>query len=150
MYLLKQLQRRIDKSAFHHISDNKLNEYSKQLNFRKLNFREQQAVQIFDFRDVSEKNPNNNFFITSEHASNNLQKYHLGSTQLRYANTEYVYDKGAKEVATELAEESKTFLIMPNFSRLIIDPNRSLVSPSLFRKTITKEELLINRDGIEY
>jgi predicted N-formylglutamate amidohydrolase len=149
MYLLKQLQRKIDKSAFHHIADNKLNEISKELNFRKLNFREQQAVQIFDFRDVSEKNPNNNFFITSEHASNNLQKYHLGSTQLRYANSEYVYDQGAKEIATELAEEIKSFLILPNFSRLIIDPNKSLISPSLFRKIIKNEELLINRDGID-
>lgn len=147
MYLLRQLQKRIDKSAFHHIADNNLNELSKQLNFRKLSFREQQAVQIFDFRDISEKNPNNNFFITCEHASNNMQKYHLGSTQSELFNTEYAYDQGAKEMATELAEQNKSLLIMPNFSRLIIDVNRSLLSPSLIRKNIKGEEVLFNREG---
>jgi predicted N-formylglutamate amidohydrolase len=147
MYLLRQLQRKIDKSAFSHIADDKLNELSKTLLFRKLSFREQQAIQIFDFRDISEKKPNNNFFITCEHASNNLQKYHLGSTQLNYANSEYAYDIGAKEMAIELSEQMKSFIILPNFSRLIIDPNRSLLSHSLIRESINGEPLLFNSEG---
>mgnify|MGYP002145681060 CR=1 FL=1 len=148
MYLLKQLQKRIDKSAFHHIADDKLNEVSKTLIFRKLNFREQQAVQIFDFRDISDKNPNNNFFITSEHASNNLQKYHIGRDQDEIIEPEYLCDEGAKEMAMEIGEENKSFIILPNFSRLIIDPNRSLVSPALIRDKINDEDVIFNRDGI--
>jgi predicted N-formylglutamate amidohydrolase len=148
MYLLKLLQKKIDKSAFHHIADDKLYEVSKISLFRKLSFREQQAVQIFDFRDISDKKPNNNFFITSEHASNNLQKYHLGSNQEKIIKHEYFFDEGAKEMAMEIGEENKSFIIIPNFSRLIIDVNRSLVSQALIRDKINDQEVIFNRDGI--
>jgi predicted N-formylglutamate amidohydrolase len=146
MYLLKQLQRRLDKSAFHNIADYKLNEISKTSTFRKLLWREQQAVEIFDFRDLLGNNPNNNFLITSEHASNNLQKYYNESNN--YILPEYICDEGAKDMAIDIAEKNKSFIILPNFSRLIIDPNRSLVCPTLIRESINGDEIIFNREGI--
>jgi len=52
-------------------------------------------------------------------------------------------------MAVELSEKAELFAFCSRFSRLLIDPNRSLISDSLIRKCVEKNiELEINKDGI--
>jgi len=121
--------------------------YTPQQNiFRTLTYREKQAVEVYDFRDISNFDPNNNVIITCEHASNEKHKYNFPPDQEKFLDTHWGYDIGAKYMGLELAEESRTFSIFSNYSRLIIDPNRSLISSTLIRKTVEKNvELEINK-----
>ena len=48
-------------------------------------------------------------------------------------------------MAVELSEKIQLFAICSKFSRLLIDPNRSLISDTLIRKNV---ELTINNYGI--
>jgi predicted N-formylglutamate amidohydrolase len=117
--------------------------------FRKLTFNESQAVEIYDFRDISVSDPNNNVIITCEHASNVTHSYKFSEEQKKWLDTHWGYDIGAKDIGIELSEESKTLSIFSNFSRLIIDPNRSLLSSTLVRKYVEKNvELECNRDEV--
>ena len=105
--------------------------------------------QVFDFRDISGNKPNNNIVITCEHATNNL--HYLESKASKedksFLETHWGYDPGAKDIAIDLAEKSKTLLVYPNFGRLILDPNRSIISTTLIRKFVEKDiELHMNKE----
>ena len=85
-------------------------------------------------------NPNNNVIITCEHASNNF--YYIkpdSNKEKEIFDTHWGYDIGAKDIGLEIAEESEIFSIFTNFSRLLIDPNRSLLSNNLIREFIEKD-----------
>jgi predicted N-formylglutamate amidohydrolase len=117
--------------------------------FRKLTYNESQAVEVYDFRDVTNSNPNSNVIITCEHASNVTHGYNVPKDQQKWLDTHWGYDIGAKDMGIELAEASKILSIFSNFSRLIIDPNRSLLSSTLVRKYVEKNvELEFNRDEL--
>ncbi len=147
MYFLRKLKNKIDRSAFHNIPDNILNELSKTTLFRKLSYKESMAVRVFDFRDISEKNPNNNVMLTCEHATNNIHKYYLGEQKF-FLEEQEGYDKGAKDICLELSERIKILSIHTNFSKLIIDPNRSLLSNELIIQHVGwMEELIFNKNG---
>ena len=48
----------------------------------------------------------------------------------------------------ELAEETETLSICSRFSRLILDPQRSLISETLIRKVVELDVILdMNKDG---
>ena len=49
-------------------------------------------------------------------------------------NTHIAYDIGAKEVAIHLARILNCPLVMSDFSRLLIDPNRGVDDPTLVMK----------------
>ena len=150
MYFLRKLKNKIDKSAFHHIPDHQLNELSKTILFRKLSYKESMAVKVFDFRDISDKNPNNNLMLTCEHASNNIHKYYLGE-QKHFLDGQDGYDMGAKDMCLELSEKIKVLSIHSNFSKLIIDPNKSLLSKELIIQYLGwMEELIFNKKGQTY
>ncbi len=106
--------------------------------FRELTYKEKQHTQLFDFRNILEDKPNNKFIITCEHATNNFHSFEklLSKSDKTFIDTHWAYDPGAKEVALRLAEITKTLLIYPNFSRLILDPNRSLISTTLIREFV--------------
>lgn len=115
--------------------------------FRPLTYLEKHAVEVFDYRDIHTSNPNNKVMITCEHASNKTHNYVFPKEQQHWLNTHWGYDIGAKDLAMELSEESKTLSIYSNFSRLLIDPNRSLISDTLIRKNVEKsEELSLNKE----
>lgn len=52
-------------------------------------------------------------------------------------------------MAIELSEKTELFAICSKFSRLLIDPNRSLISDTLIRRVVEKDiELDMNTEGI--
>lgn len=117
--------------------------------YRNLSYSEKQAVEVYDFRDISTGNPNNNVIITCEHASNNLHKYSLPQDQRQWLNSHWGYDIAAKDIGLELSEKAKILSMYSNFSRLIIDPNRSLTSNTLIRKTVEGDvELEMNKESV--
>jgi len=62
-------------------------------------------------------------------------------------NSHWGYDIGAKEMALEIGENNQLFVITSNFSRLIIDPCRSLISDTLIRRKVEKDILLNANSG---
>ncbi|MCZ7679044.1 MAG: N-formylglutamate amidohydrolase [Sandaracinaceae bacterium] len=73
-------------------------------------------------------------FVTCEHAS---QRMPLGfrwpDADRRLIDTHWAYDLGAREMARSLAEGLDAGAVLSRYSRLLIDPNRPLGSPTLFR-----------------
>ena len=75
-------------------------------------------------------------------------KYKLYQNDQKYYSTHWGYDLGAKDMTVDMSEELELFAICSKFSRLIIDPNRSLISDTLIRKYIEKDiELEMNTLG---
>jgi predicted N-formylglutamate amidohydrolase len=86
--------------------------------------------------------------ITCEHAANKIHKYKLQKKDEMFLETHWGYDIGAKDMGLDLSESSEILSIYSNFSRLIIDPNRSLLSDTLVRKYVEKDiQLEFNQEG---
>ncbi len=107
--------------------------------FRELSNKEKISTEVFDFRNIMEGNPNNNFIITCEHATNNMYYVNASEKEKTILDTHWGYDIGAKDIGLQIAEDAELFSIFTNFSRLIIDPNRSLVSNTLIREYVEKD-----------
>jgi hypothetical protein len=149
MNFIKNLQRNIGKTSNPHDNIKNIINISNKNLFRELNYKEKQAVEVYDYRDIVEENPNNNVLLTCEHASNFTHSYEIPTQLKPYFNTHWGYDIGAKDFGLELSEKSKILSIYSNYSRLILDPNRSLLSDSLIRKYVEKNvKLDFNDDGI--
>ncbi len=74
------------------------------------------------------------FLITCEHASNRLPPgWSWPAEDAWIAETHWAYDPGAAELARTLADELQAVAVLASFSRLFLDPNRPLDSPTLFR-----------------
>ena len=82
-----------------------------------------------DNRDMS--NPNNKIFITAPHASRDVKIPYLNSKDRVAVNSQIGYDIGSFEVATELAEKLKCIVLASNWSKLMIDYNKSFISRHL-------------------
>lgn len=136
---------------FHKAMNNDIKNLASSKNslFRELSYTEKQAVEVYDFRNMI--NPgelNSNVLITCEHASNKQHKFDLFKEQKEYFDTHWGYDIGAKNMGLEIAESAQILSVFSNFSRLIIDPNRSLLSDTLIRKYVEKDiELEMNKEG---
>ena len=77
------------------------------------------------------------------------QEYFINDHDNTYFNTHWGYDIGAKDMALDIGEKNELFSICSNFSRLLIDPCRSLISETLIRKYVEKDiELIINTFSI--
>ena len=76
-----------------------------------------------------------NFIIICDHASNKIPSRfnELGLSQ-DILNTHIAYDIGSKEVAIKLSNILDCPLVMTDFSRLLIDPNRGIDDPTLIMK----------------
>ena len=117
--------------------------------FRSLTYQEKQAVELYDFRDISTSDPNNNVIITCEHASNETHKYKFPRGEAHWLDSHWGYDIGSKDLGLELSEQANILSIYANFSRLLIDPNRTLVSSTLIRTHVEKNaELSVNREEV--
>ena len=90
--------------------------------FRNLTYKEKQAVELFDFRDIYASDPNNNVIITCEHASNETHKYRFPKDQEKWLDSHWGYDIGSKDMGIELSEKAKILSVYANFSRFIIYP----------------------------
>jgi predicted N-formylglutamate amidohydrolase len=148
MKIYKSIKSVLEKSIYHNTPDHELVNLSSTSLFRTLNYKEKQAVNVFDFRNIREAKPNNNVIITCEHASNKMHKYQYTKEQEDILETHWAYDPGAKDIGLELSEKAKILSIYSDFSRLIIDPNRSLLSETLIRRFVEKDiELEFNKKG---
>lgn len=120
------------------LSKNNLQICNKSTLFRELGYTEKLHSSVYDYRDISKETPINELVITCEHATNNFHQFEhlLSDSDKKYIDTHWGWDPGAKDIALKVAEKSKTLFICPNFSRLILDPNRSLISDTLIRDTV--------------
>jgi len=81
---------------------------------------------------------NNKFIISCEHASNNIPAEwgHLFASldAKKDLNTHLGIDIGAKKIAEYFSDELSCDLFLADYSRLLIELNRSLDNPKLFSK----------------
>ena len=75
------------------------------------------------------------YLVICDHASNNipLEYDNLGISK-KDLESHRAFDLGASEVAIELSNLLSCSLVMANFSRLLIDPNRGKDDPTLIPK----------------
>ena len=90
-----------------------------------------------------------NFFIICDHASNNIP-YSYDNLGLNedILKTHIAYDVGAKEVAVHLSNILDCPLVMSDFSRLLIDPNRGIDDPTLIMK-ISDDNIIKGNQNID-
>jgi predicted N-formylglutamate amidohydrolase len=107
---------------------------------------EYENAKVVDYRDP--ENPNNHVLITCEHAKNVLpDEYSWTEHDKRYfVNEHWGYDIGAFDMAEALAKELKCVFVHSLYSRLLLDPNRTIVADTLFRKNGDGEEVDLNKD----
>lgn len=120
-------------------SRNLVNKDSTKFLFRDLTKRETLSALVYDYRNIMSGKPNNNVFITCEHADNSLYTIETRDEKEKaILDTHWGYDPGAKDFGLEVSEKAEIFSIYTNFSRLILDPNRSITSDMLIRDTVEK------------
>ncbi len=75
------------------------------------------------------------YLVICDHASNNipLDYENLGISK-KDLESHRAFDPGASQVANELSNLLSCSLVMANFSRLLIDPNRGIDDPTLIPK----------------
>jgi len=107
---------------------------------------EYENAKILDYRDPA--NPNDHIVLTCEHATNNLpDDYSWSENDKRnFVDEHWGLDIGAFEAAHALAKELKCVFVHSLYSRLLLDPNRSIVSDTLFRKFGDGKEVELNKD----
>ena len=75
------------------------------------------------------------YLIICDHSSNEIPKsYKNLGVSSKDLESHIAYDLGASDLASNLSESLNCSLIMANFSRLLIDPNRGMDDPTLIPK----------------
>jgi len=107
---------------------------------------EYENAKIIDYRDP--QNPNNHIVLTCEHATNNLpDDYSWSENDKRnFVDEHWGLDIGAFDAAHALAKELKCVFVHALYSRLLLDPNRTIVSDTLFRRFGDGKEVDLNKD----
>jgi len=107
---------------------------------------EYENAKILDYRDPL--NPNNHIVLTCEHATNDLpEDYSWSENDKRnFVDEHWGLDIGAFEAAHALAKELKCVFVHSLYSRLLLDPNRTIVSDTLFRRFGDGKEVDLNKD----
>jgi len=107
---------------------------------------EYENAKILDYRDPA--NPNNHVLITCEHATNDLPEDYSWSENDRrnFVEDHWGLDIGAFQTAHTLAKDLKCVFVHSLYSRLLLDPNRSVVSDTLFRKFGDGKEVDLNKN----
>lgn len=84
---------------------------------------------------TSKKSKSSNIVFLCDHATNNIPSSYksLGLTE-NNLNDHIAYDIGAKCLVEKLSNSLNANYVMSNFSRLLIDPNRSVDDPTLIMK----------------
>lgn len=99
--------------------------------FRVLSGKEEEAVSVFDNRDVWGQAPNNDVIVLCDHASPELKGFKFEKDETDKLSE--TYDAGAGDFAVKLAERLDCLAVCSNFSKVIIDPSLPLCSPHLVR-----------------
>lgn len=84
--------------------------------------------------------------LTCEHASLRMPSpYAWPADDAWLVGTHWSYDLGARELTLELAAELHASAVLSRFTRLLIDPNRSLDQPDLFRGQAEGKPIQLNQ-----
>ncbi len=85
-------------------------------------------------------------FLSCEHASNRMpEPWSWPAQDLRFRDTHWAIDIGAAELTRDLARALGAPAVLARFSRLLVDPNRELDHPDLFRRQAEGEIVELNR-----
>ena len=85
--------------------------------------------------NVLNENKESDFLIICDHASNKIpSKFKELGLSKEILDSHIAFDIGAKEVAVYLSNILECPLVMTDFSRLLIDPNRGIDDPTLIMK----------------
>lgn len=113
--------------------------------FRELTKKDLIHTNINDYRCLTKYS--NNVILTCEHATQNFHDYKLSDNDKKFVDTHWAYDIGALDIMKKIGKQTNLFSISTNFSRLLIDPNRLLLSKTLVRKYVEIDyELDINKN----
>lgn len=84
--------------------------------------------------------------LTCEHATNALPPgYAWPAEDAWITRTHWAFDLGIAEVTRGLADHLGLTAVLCGFSRLIVDPNRTVTDPTLFRRLADGREIALNR-----
>lgn len=84
--------------------------------------------------------------LSCEHASVRLPSpYSWPAEDSWLVGTHWSYDLGARELTLELAQELQASAVLSRFTRLLIDPNRSLDQADLFRGSAEGKLVQLNQ-----
>jgi predicted N-formylglutamate amidohydrolase len=89
--------------------------------------------------DFAEGEIKREFVFTCEHSSNKLPTDMSWGDDKELQNMHWACDLGALDLAIYLAKLYKTYLVYPEYSRLLLDVNRVVVSKSMFRTELDKD-----------
>ncbi len=98
---------------------------------------------------IAERNERAPLLLSCEHASQAMPagwSWHDDDHWLR--GTHWAYDLGAAELTRELAEATGAAAVLAGFTRLFVDPNRPLDSPTLIRDRAEGRVVALNH-GID-
>lgn len=83
--------------------------------------------------------------LTCEHASNRLPaRWRWDESDRHLIETHWAWDIGAADLTRELAAELGAPAVLARFTRLLVDPNRPLDSPELFREVCDDLPVVLN------
>jgi predicted N-formylglutamate amidohydrolase len=95
---------------------------------------------------IAERHPRAPVLLSCEHASAIMPAgWELPQQDHWLAGTHWSCDLGAAELTRELAERTGAGAVLARFTRLLIDPNRPLDSPTLFRDRAEGRAIAFNR-----
>lgn len=84
--------------------------------------------------------------LTCEHASLRLpEPWRWPEADLPLVGTHWSFDLGAEDLTREMAAASGATAILSRFTRLLVDPNRPLDSPTLFRDVADGNPVALNQ-----
>lgn len=85
--------------------------------------------------------------LSCEHASNRLpDRWRWPSKDAWVQDTHWAWDPGAAEITRRVAARLRTRAVLSRFSRLLMDPNRELTSPTLIRDVAEGRLVHLNRN----
>ena len=96
---------------------------------------------IFTANEFDKKCNKNHIIFLCDHASNHIPKPYkrLGLSD-KVLNSHISWDIGAKDLCVKLSKELGQSYFHANFSRLLIDPNRHLLSNDLIDSSISLDK----------
>ena len=99
------------------------------------------------FRDFKvSTRPSGPYVFCCEHATNHFGPTPASGTDRALLDTHWAVDLGAAKLTELLVQDTDGVGIFATYSRLLLDPNRSLKSKSLIVKSIEGNQLICNRN----
>jgi predicted N-formylglutamate amidohydrolase len=95
------------------------------------------SAKVADFAEGETKRP---FIFTCEHSTNKLPPDMSWGLDEPLRDMHWASDIGALDLAFYLGKYYQTYVVYPEYSRLLLDVNRVVVSKSMFREETEKDK----------